>query len=239
MLQRILMAAVLAFSAVGPALAQEDYEEEIVVTGSRLEAYDRWPVPHVSITRRADFGIVEVDIRNDTRATDARRAEILEALTRMETGARRAGMTLAIVDDDIGIVRQYSQAAAVQLMRPGSRSDTTSLTIRLRTPVSASDTLESIHDRVERFVTDTPKPGRVEMEVGSTDLSMVNLEQYREGMLREILAEGRELARQVGGAQVEVGGLEGQVGFKRSGDLDLILFLPYTLSVELAPSPQP
>jgi hypothetical protein len=77
------------------------------------------------------------------------------------------------------------------------------------------------------------------MSVGETDLSMVNLERYRPDMLREILTEGRDLSQMSGGVQhVEVGGLENQVAFKRSSDLELILFLPYTLSVALA-SPTP
>jgi hypothetical protein len=235
MLRRLLIAAALALST--PAFAQDD-EEEIVVTGSRLERYDGWPVPHTFITRRADFGIVEVELRNDTRAADARRAEMIEALRRLEQAARRADMTLAIVDDDIGLVRPYTQAAAELLIQPGSRTDTSYLVIRLRTAITPSDTLETIHDRVAGLVEDTPKPGRVEMTVDETDLSMVNLEQYRDEMLRGILAEGRELSRLVGGAQrVEIGGLASQVAFQRTGDLDLVLFLPYELSVELAPQP--
>ena len=144
-------------------------------------------------------------------------------------------MTLALVDDDNGIVRQYSLAGARQLMESGGRADTTQLEIRVRTAVSAGDTLESIHDRVERLVSALPKPGRVEMNVGGTDLTMVNLEQYRDGMVRDILAEGRALAAQVGGAQqVTVGGLESQVAFHRTGDIDLRAFLPYALSLNLA-----
>jgi hypothetical protein len=200
MLRRLLIAAALALSAAMPAFAQ-DGEEEIVVTGSRLERYDGWPVPHTFITRRADFGIVEVELRNDTRAADARRAEMIEALRRLEQSARRAGMTLAMVDDDIGLVRPYTQAAAELLIQPGPRTDTSYLVIRLRTAITPSDTLETIHDRVARLVADTPKPGRVEMTVDETDLSMVDLEQYRDEMLRGILAEGRELSRLVGGAQ--------------------------------------
>ncbi|MGQ0531724.1 MAG: hypothetical protein ACT4OF_03420 [Caulobacteraceae bacterium] len=236
MFRPLMFAAALVVCA-SPAFAQDD-EEEIVVTGSRLQIYDGWAVPHTFITRRADFGVVEVEVRNDTRAADARRTEMIDALRRLEAGARRAGMTLVIVDDDIGLVRPYTQAAAELLIGPGQRSDTSYLVVRLRTPVTANDTLETIHQRVERLVADTPKPGRVEMTVDETDLSMVNLEQYRGEMLRAILAEGRDLARDFGGAQaVELGGLESQVAFKRTGDLDLVLFLPYTLTASLAAQP--
>jgi hypothetical protein len=235
MLRFIIVAAALLAASSGAAFAQDD-DEEIVVTGSRLVAYESFAVPHVFISRRADFGIVEVEIRNDTRDADARRSEIVDALRRLDAGATRAGMSLAIVDDEIGIVRPYTLAAAEQLMRADGRADTTYLMLRIRTAITQNDTLESIHDRVEQFVANLPKPGRVEMEVDDTDLSMVNLEQYRDGMVQQILAEGRALSAQVGGSQaVAVGGLESQVGFHRTSDLDLTLFLPYTLSVTLAP----
>ena len=235
MFRSLICAAAVALLAA-PALAQDSGdEEEIVVTGSRLTYYSSIAVPHVFVTRRADFAIVEVDLRNDTRAADARRAELVEALNRLQAAAARASMTLALVDDDNGIVRQYTLAGAQQLMESGGRADTTQLEIRVRTAVAAGDTLESIHDRVAHFVEALPKPGRVEMTVGRTDLTMVNLEQYRDGMVRDILAEGRALSAQVGGAQeVTVGGLESQVAFHRTGDMDLVLFLPYALSLNLA-----
>jgi len=236
MFRSIVCAAAFAFAAAAPALAQDSGgDEEIVVTGSRLAYYSSIAVPHVFVTRRADFAIVEVDLRNDTRAADMRRGELVEALNRLQAAAAAASMTLALVDDDNGIVRQFSLAGARQLMESGGRVDTTQLEIRVRTAVAPGDTLESIHDRVERFVSALPKPGRVEMNVGRTDLTMVNLEQYRDGMVRAILAEGRALAAQVGGAQqVAVGGLESQVAFHRTGDMDLVLFLPYALSLNLA-----
>lgn len=236
MFRSMMCAAALAFVAAAPSLAQDSgADEEIVVTGSRLAYYSSIAVPHVFVTRRADFAIVEVDLRNDTRAQDARRGELIEALNRLQTAAARANMTLALVDDDNGIVRQYSLAGAQQLMQAGVRADTTQLEIRVRTNVAPGDTLESIHNRVANFVEASPKPGRVEMTIGRTDLTMVNLEQYRDAMVRDILAEGRALAAQVGGAQqVTVGGLESQVAFHRTGDIDLVLFLPYALSLNLA-----
>lgn len=236
MLRYVIVAAAFAACAVAPAFAQE---EEIVVTGSRLESWERFPAPHAFITRRADFAVVEVEIQSDTRDREARVAEMIEALRRLEASARRADMTLALVDDDIDIVRRFSLEGARQLMQEGRRTDTSRLTVRVRTAVAADDTLESIHDRVERLVEALSKPGRVEMDVGETDLTMVNLERYRGDMLRAILTEARDLSQMSGGVQsVDVGGLENQVAFKRSSDLELVLFLPYQLGVSLT-SPQP
>ena len=236
MVRAILLAAVIGWSIAASAIAQDSGDdEEIVVTGSRLSYYSGIAVPHVFVTRRADFAVVEIELKNDTRDAGGRRSELVEALNRLQSGAARAHMTLALVDDDNGIVRPYSLAAAEQLMHAGVRADTTQLDLRVRTAVAAGDTLESIHDRVDHLVSDLPKPGRVEITVGNTDLTMVNLEQYRDGMVRTILAEGRALSSQVGGAQeVTVGGLQNQVAFHRTSDMDLVLFIPYELSLGLA-----
>lgn len=236
MIRSMLLAALLGCAMAIPALAQDSGgDEEIVVTGARLSYYANIAVPHVFMTRRADFAVVEIELRNDTRDAGARRSELVEALNRLQSSAARSNMSLALVDDDIGIVRPYSLAAAEQLMQAGSRADTTQLTLRIRTAVGVIDSLETIHDRVEHFVASVPKPGRVEVAVNGTDLTMVNLEQYRDGMVRNILAEGRALSNQVGGAQqVTIGGLENQVAFHRTGDMDLVLFIPYELSLDLA-----
>ena len=235
MLRKLMIAALLAVACVSPAVAHADEEEEIVVTGSRIRMYENWPVPHVFLKRRADFAVVEVTIRNDTRAAEQRLEEMMEAVRLLQQRARPDGITLALVDEDIDIVREFTPPAARGLIQGGGRADTSTLEIRLRTAVRADDTLETIRARVQSFVDETRKPGRVEMSVGSTHLTMVNLEQYREGMLRQIVQEGRALRGIVGAGQgVDIGGLESQVGFHRTGDLEMTLFLQYTLAVRTA-----
>lgn len=176
-MKAILICAALALSGVSTAaLAQEG---EIVVTSQRrASAFEDLSIPHVYLKRRADFAIVSLEVRSDTRDFTARRDEIREALRDLQSRAR-AEITLALVDDEAGIVRPFSMGAAEELIRADRRPDTSLLTIRLRTPVSANDTLEQIHRRIEAFVTSAPKPGRVEMETGDTELTLVNPEQYR------------------------------------------------------------
>ena len=212
-----------------PALAQH-VEEEIVVTGSRRARYEGWAAPQVFIMRRADFAIAELEISSDTRDGSARGEELAQALRRLDASARRAGMTLALVDDDIGLVRPFSLEAAERLIRPGRRADTSRLSVRLRTPVSAEDTLENLGAPPEAQQRSAPQARGAEMELGGTDLSMVNLQQHRPHMLARIVQEARELSQLLGGAQsVEIGGLASQVAFQRTGDLELVLFLPYEL----------
>lgn len=229
MLRRLMIAAALAACTVTPAHAQE--HEEIVVTGSRLERYEDFQVPQVFMNRRADFAILSLTVRSDTRDVSQRLDEIRSALLGLQQRARPGVVSLALVDDEVGIVREFSMALAEELIRADHRPDTSMLIIRLKTPIGAGDTLEAINERIESFVEAAPKPGRVEMDIGETELTLVEPQQYRDPLLQQVTADGRRIATMLGeGYGVEVHGLERQIAWQRSGELDLTLFLPYTLS---------
>jgi hypothetical protein len=105
----------------------------------------------------------------------------------------------------------------------------------LRTPISDNDTLESVQERINGFVDQAPKPGRTEMEVGASELTMVGVDRYREQLLQAIAQDGRRAADLFGdGYAAAVSGLESQVAWLRTGDLELTLFIPYALTVQRA-----
>lgn len=221
--------AILAFAA--PVAAQE-----IVVTGARLARFEGLQTPHVSMTRRADYAIFSLVVRSDTRDEAARRQELRDALRGLQSRAREGAVTLALVDESVGIVREFTLAGAEELIRPDRRADTSMLTIRLRTPVGERDNLDAIAARIDAFIRQAPKPGRVEMEKGAMELTLVNPQQYRDPLLRQITEDGRRVAAMLGeGYGVELSGLERQIAWQRSGELELTLFLPYALSA----APQP
>jgi hypothetical protein len=233
MLRTALITATIALLAPTAALAQD---EEIVVTGSRRAvSYQELVPPTASLKRRADFAVIALVIRNDTRDQSQRLGELREALRALQSRARPGAVTLAIVDEDVGIVRPFSLAAAEDLIRADRRADTSTITVRLRTPIGETDTLESVQERINRFVDQAPKPGRTEMEVGASELTMVGVDRYREQLLQAIAQDGRRAADLFGeGYAVAVSGLESQVAWLRTGDLELTLFIPYALTVQRA-----
>lgn len=235
MIKHIIL-ALTALAVLANADAAWAQDEEIVVTASRrAESYEQLVPPTASIKRRADFAVVGLEIRNDTRDQSQRLGEMREALRGLQNRARPGAVTLAIVDDDVGIVRPFSLTAAEELIRADRRADTSIISIRLRTPISESDTLESVQQRVEAFVNQAPKPGRTEMEIGESQLTMVGVDRYREQLLQAIAQDGRRAAALFGeGYAVSVSGLESQVAWLRTGDLELTLFIPYALTVQRA-----
>ena len=236
MLRCWFVAAVLAVCAAAPAFAQ-DAEEAVVVTGTRLarhdfEAIQAMPMPHVTLRKRADSVVVDLFVRNDTRDAGHRAAEMRQALRGLEARARTGGVTLALVDATSGIVRPFSMEIAERSIGNGGQPDTSMITIHLRTSVQGGDSLDTINERINAFVTTAPHPGRTEMTPGAVNLVLNNPEQYHAALVTEIAREGRTVAGQLGeGYGVSVTGIERQVAWRRTGELELTLFLPYTLMV--------
>jgi len=224
------LAAALLSVSIAPVWAQD--ADEIIVTGSRYSAYEELTAPHIFEKRRADFVIVELEVRSDTRDYSTRRNEIRDALRALEGRARQGSTTLVLTDEENGLVRPFSLASAEEIIRGDNRPDSSVITIRLRTPVGADDTLEAINERLERFVSGATKPGRVEMEMGDGELTLVDPEQYREGLVRAIAADGQAAAAAFGaGYGVVVTGLDRRVAWQRTGDLELTLFINYAMSI--------
>jgi hypothetical protein len=236
MFRKIIATAALAACLVAPAAAQ-DAEEAIVVTGSRLVHHDaqimaEMPMPHVTLRKRADSVVVDLYVRNDTRDAAVRAAEMRQALRGLESRARTGGVTLALIDATSGIVRPFSLEIAERSINGGGAADASALNIYLRTNVQANDTLDTINERIRAFVAGASRPGRTELVSGAINLVLNNPEQYHAPLVSAISAEGRTITEQLGaGYGVTVTGLERQVSWKRTGELELTLFLPYTLMV--------
>jgi len=234
---RTIIFSLLAFVVAGVAHAQDMAQEAIVVTGSRyVERYESFTIPHVSLLRRADFAVANLTISSDTRDADGRSQELRSALQGLARAQNR-NVSLGILDDSDQEdgqtrVRPFSVEQAMLLLAGGSRVDTSQITIVLRTPVSADDTTDSVTARLDAFRQATPRPGRVEAFRGQLELVIINPPQYRAAVVSEIAADATRIAQGLGegyGAQLE--GLESALAWKRAGDLDLRLFVPYRLVI--------
>lgn len=234
MLRQLVLAAAMAVCTIAPAFAQD---EAIVVTGTRLARQDyeqmaEMPMPHVTLRKRADSVVVDLYVRNDTRDANTRAAEMRQALRGLEARARGGGVTLALIDATSGVVRPFSLEIAERSITNGGAADTSAIVIHLRTNVQANDTIDTINARIAAFVNAAPHPGRTELAPGAVNLVLNNPEQYHAPLVTAISAEGRTITDQLGaGYGVTVTGLERQVSWKRTGELELTLFLPYTMMV--------
>jgi hypothetical protein len=232
MLRRLLMAAALAACAVTPAFAQDE-GEEIVVTGARLERYENLVLPAVTQTRRADAVLVDAAISSDSRDAGLREREIRATLEDMARRARASDVTISLRQDDV--LRPFAVDLAMRLLDYGGRADSSQVVVQLRTATrGADDTLDAARQRFTRFVDSIAENGRatVDFDEDEIQLTIVDLPQYRAPLMAAIVADGRSVAAAMGERfRPEISGLESPVAFRRSGDLDLTLFINYALRV--------
>lgn len=233
----IFAAATLFLSA--SALAQEGPSEEIVVTAARYhDAYQSFVVPNVSQVRRADFAVQDLTITSDTRDATARRQELRQALQSLTRYAdRNAAISVALVQEDAdetgaSRVVNFSVEKAMASLRNAGRPDTEQVALAIRTRVTAADNLDAVEERFNAFARAIPKPGRIEIGQGNMELTLNNPQQYRAPLITAIAADASRVATALGagyGARLE--GLENPVAWRRAGDLDLRLFVPYRMVI--------
>jgi len=234
-----LLISVALLCAAGPALAQDEASEEIVVTAARYNnAYQNFSLPHVSRLRRADFAVRNLTISSDTRDATQRRQELqqaLQSLTRFSDRSARVSVALIAEDEDeSGQARvvTFTVEKALESLRPTGRPDTSQVTIVVRTAVGAGDDLDAVDARFNAFVRAIPHPGRVETQLGGMELTLANPQQYRAGLIADIAADASQISATLGpgyGARLE--GLESPIAWRRAGDLDLRLFVPYRMVI--------
>ena len=129
-------------------------------------------------------------------------------------------------------VNPYSVDVAEAAIRNGSRPDTSRVVVLLRTPVSAQDTIVSVQDRLDAFVRALPKPGRVSLSIDDPELTLVDPAQYRADVITAIGRDAKAIIDSGGpGQAVELEGLENQLVWRRTGDLELTVFLPHRLKL--------
>ncbi len=225
---RAIGVLLLSCLAAGPAYAQAGVEE-IVVTAARSDAAR----PGTALRKTGDFILLRVQVTNDTREEAGRKREIYETLRGALASARRDGsIELSVIDDELVIPLRVDSASVV--LSPGSRPDTstTAISVKTRIPAQGADG-QALISKLKDFVSAIKPAGRTQLEPdGAVDISIVGPDQYRDEIVR-LAAEDAKRATAALGAdyRVIVQGLDRPVVWTRAGLLDLALFVPYSYVV--------
>lgn len=141
----------------------------------------------------------------------------MQTLNDLGRRATNGSVTVALLEEseDEGgdtRVKPFSVSVAEAAIENGTRPDTSRVELLLRTAVAADDTIESVEQRLDAFVRALPRPGRVSLSTRDPQLTLVS----------PALGPGQA---------VELEGLENQLAWRRTGDLELTVFLPHRLKV--------
>ena len=227
----MLTAAAVSLLTAGTALTQEYRFSANSSRGDVGRAYD---LPNIQLKRRADNLVVSVRVVCDTRDADQRRREITETLRAMARAAGAdAGIELSLDSGGNVIAFDETMVPNLSFFSDDGRPDTSAVTLVIKTPIAAGDTLEASTNRIRAFVTRAPRTGRSDLRImDDWEPTVIAPDQYRPTIMAAIAADATTTASAFGADyRVEVQGLSRQVTWRQAGPLDLMLYIPYQLSV--------
>ena len=207
-------------------------QDEIIVTGSRREAdgYDATQ-PAVGLRRHADFAIQQVTVTGDTRDPAQRHQEMFETIRAAIAAAGRSGVQLATGETVVEplTLENYRNLS----LHADNRPDAERVSFLVKVPLTDTSDVAAITARITAFVHAVPVSGRA--LVATTDdltLSVVRPDQYRGQIVDLVAADARAMAARFGSDYaVEARGVERPVEWSRAGLTDVLLYIPYQITV--------
>jgi len=226
-----LLAAATPFW-LSPALAQDEGMGEVIVTAMRREADDfDERIPAVGLKRTADFAVVEVTVMGDTRETGPRRSEIYDMIRGAIQAAPAHGVELSYGERTLTklTLENYRDLTLSGDGRPDS--ERTSFFVKV--PLGGKTDGQAAQTAITRFVKAVKPVGRAQMkETNDLTLSVVAPDQYRGAVAEAIAADARAMAARLGPDYgVEIEGLNRPVEWTRAGLSEVLLYVPYKLTV--------
>ena len=216
---------------ISAASAQEAGLEEIVVTGSRVDA-DYYEMPAVTITRKADFLIQSIRLVNDSRSAELRKTEIIETVENLIRRSQSMdGMALSYGRGFLAPIDLDDES--LQLLEDRQRVDTSYIDIYAKVALNPDQSTETQIGDLREFIYGARTAGRTEiLPLGDIGLSIVGPEQYRYQIIEKIATENAKINRAMSAdCDITIGGLEGRVQWERTSVSELTLFIPYGMEI--------
>ena len=231
-MKRNLIATACLALVSAPLAAQDLNYAEVVVTGNRIDQDDySGEMPAVGLRRAADYLVQQVVIRGDTRDPAQRRQEIRAMLDRAVRMAAEHGVELAYGDY---IINALTPENVEELsLESDNRPDSERVDFLVKAKLAGTESGAAAQQRIARYIAAVPEVGRAQLdEWGDATLSVVGPDSYRPQIAESIAADANALAAKMGeGYAVEVEGLNMPVQWTRSGPSEVLLYVPYKLTI--------
>jgi len=215
-----------------PARAQDEGAGEVIVTAMRRDSEDySAEVPAVGLKRRADFAVVQVSVAGDSRDKAQREGEIYDMVRAAIQAAPRAGVQLAYGERTLQplSLANYRELTLTNDGRPDSQRTH----FLVKVPLTGATDAQSAQTAITAFVKGVKPVGRALMtETDDLTLSVIAPDQYRGQITDAIAADALATSARFGdGYAVQVDGLSRPVEWARAGLSDVLLYMPYKLTV--------
>jgi hypothetical protein len=229
----VALVCVLAFAAL-PVLAQDAENnalDRITVTGSRISYRDVLDTPAVSMTKPGDYLLQNISLSNDSRDPALRKRELHETIARMIAAA--GGRYRLLYDGDY-IITLTRENYRVELEDDDKRPDTNQVDLTVQVDVAGDPAkAQAIIADMRGFVRGSEKVGRTEIDIkGDTGLVMNRPERFRYEIIDAIAKDSKRLMDAMAlDCKVEIDGLNGRVQWERASAAELLLYIPYSMTI--------
>jgi hypothetical protein len=226
----ILGAALVTLA--GPTAAQENTSEIVVTADRYVQGFAQERMPAVTLERRADFLFQTITVINDTRESKVRQEELTATLRAMTARAKASGGRIQLSTTNDTVINPFEDSVILGSIVPGSRPDTSQVSMIVKTPVDAADTRDVAFKRIDEFLTGLSRTGRTEVLRYAIGLSVVRPGQYRAALAAAMAADAKIFTDAYGpGYSAMVTTLERPIAWRQTGPLTLTLFQPHTLTI--------
>ena len=221
----------LALITASGATHAQSGVEEIVVTGAKREGIH---VTSASLKRQADFLLLQVEVSNDSRDYKIRRDEIYATLRAiLAAAAADRAVELSVVREDNIVLPLKLDDTTLNFKNNGVGA-ALQTTISIKTPIgSGAADGAALIAKLKNFVSSIKPVGRTTLnEDEETQVSMVNIVQYRDPVIQLFANDVKKVTTALGGDyRVVIRGLDQPIQWVRSGTLDVTIFVPYKYDI--------
>jgi hypothetical protein len=229
-MNRAICWSVVLLFVSGVAYAQS--AEEVVVTAQKRSQSVH--IPATSLKRPADFLLLKVEVVNDSRDYKTRRDEIYTTLRALLAAAEKdKAIELSVIRDENVVLPLKLDDTTLNFEDTGS-GGVLETTVIVKTPIaSASADAAALFAKLKTFVASIKPTGRTVLNKDEeTDVSVVNIAQYRDPVIQLFANDVKKTTTALGGDyRVVISGLDQPIQWVRSGTLDVTIFVPYKYDV--------
>lgn len=215
-----------------PVFAQDSEElDRITVTGSRISYADLLDTPAVSVTKPGDYLLQAFVLTNDSRDAGMRKRELYDTIAGMIAAA---GNRYRILHEDDGTIVLNRENYQVEVENDDKRADTSRIDLKVQVDVGGDPAqAQRVIAEMRRFVRNANKSGRTEIEIrGDTALVMKKPERFRYEIIDAIAKDSKRLMDAMAlDCKIELDGLNGRVQWERASAAELLLYLPYRMTI--------
>jgi hypothetical protein len=228
----IIVAGVIALAAshspVFAQVADESDEGDYVADGNFRNAAQNSNRPSIGIRRKADFIIFPVSFTSDSRDAAVRKQEIHAMLN---SALERANGGIELTSGSPVLKRVTTANYQSLQMTWAGREDTSKVELFVKVPLAT--TADEAKKRVSAFIKAIPLKGRGTIDMGLVrQLAIRNPDQYRGAIIALVAEEVRRNAAVFGpDYRGSIDGLDKQVLWAQSSDIEVFLYLPYSYRI--------